>query len=441
MIKFPNFKKGSFVRLSKIIFILAMVISFQSCKDNKNQDVSYYEEVNTYEQQSQLNFKLKCLDSYSCPEYISHLRIGNTSACTGVLIEKDLVLTNKHCLKNLQNKHDCSSIDLYFQKNDKTIKRTCKDIVLKGEVSGSNLENIKDYAILSLDKNLDLEPVQIENGNKLRHRESVTTYVTNSNTYNYATISRIGSCQFLKETIYEKSEDFWFFKNCNIKPGHSGSPILLNGKLMGLFSSRIDPLRNRISGIFQRNLTPNSNIRYGMGFNVDCIPHGNFQSKNCSISNNRDSKIDKVTTLYLESLKPFNNIINDDYIIWKYDLSTLETTPMCVKNVDHLDLVISDNNSLFENIRGKKVYDYQNSFKGFKPELFINNDLQFEIRMKKENSIYFSQISIDLKDLEEEGHAQITFSEQILSSFQKKRVSVPVCSEISDELNLFSTIL
>jgi len=426
------------VKVSKVILMLTMVLNLQSCKDNENQYIEYYQDTGTTEQVSAApNFKLKCL-SGSCPEYISHLRIGTNSACTGVLIEKDLLLTNLHCLKSLRNKNDCSSIKMYFQKANQTFERTCSEIVAKGKITSSHFENNRDYALLKLNKSIDLEVASIDKGNKLNHRDYISTYVTDSQTYNYATISKLTTCNFLKDTIYEKSKDFWFFKDCKIKSGNSGSPILINGKLKGLITSRINQHRSIIRGLFQRDLTPPTNVNYGMGFNVDCIDHENFQAKDCKIKEDREAKIDKVTRLFLKSLKPFNNIINDDYISWKYDLTTLVTTPICIKNVEHLKIVIKDSNSFLENLTGKKVHEYQNSFRGFKPKLSINSELQFEIKMKKENSQLFSQISIDLKNLKKEGYALITFRELLLSSFRQKQISIPVCDVDPEDLNSYS---
>ncbi len=394
--------------MRKALLILALVTLYSCSDSNHYNTTSNYSdslaETDSITGATQ-EFSLSCEYGQNCPEYVSHIRVNNKSACTGVLIEENKVLTNAHCLAGYREKEACSGISLYFQKDGTTYKRTCSKVLKKGMDSSDKSANFNDYAILKFETEISLDTASLSSQNNLQENENVTVYATDVTGTNSAQIQTRENCQNLGTTAISKSRDLWFFKNCDIRPGNSGSPIInYNGDLVGLINMSLS--QNKISllssGISMSNLSYNN---YGAGFNIDCINDAQFLQKSCSIS--EAIKKEKIKDLFRQTanhVELLNDRLADPYIIWNLDIDKLRPTPVCIKNAEALAVHIKDETSKFDYyVQGKREYEYNISFTDFVLRKEIDSNLRLKIKLRNRNSLVFNYMKLDMQDYEDTG--------------------------------------
>jgi len=418
-----------------MIVLLTLVYS---CKDS-----NHYSSTNYIDDTSQdslsvegeaKDFTLNCETYRDCPEFVSHIRINKKKACTGVLIDKDKVLTNAHCISSYNERSSCSNISLYFLKDGKTLERNCVEITKKGFDSNNKSLNFNDYAILKLNAEVKADLISIGHNNSLSERESVKIHTTDSIGSNGAKIRTLENCLNLGVTALSQSRDLWFFNNCNIKGGNSGSPILnYNGNLVGLINMRLVkgnfPLFSRIFD----DITTSSH--YGIGLNVDCINSRKFSQKSCSRSEDlKKVKSKRLLNQVADKIELLNNRLEDPYVMWNIDLEKLKLVPVCIKNIESLKFEIKEETSNFDYyVQGKREYEYNISFTDFKIRKEIDNDLKLKIKVRNRNALTFNYIKLDMKNYTESGEIDMKLNGSLAGVFEDSH-KLRRCDFTIDEL-------
>ena len=297
-----------------------------------------------------------CQES-ECPGFIAHIRVNEENHCTGFLISENRVMTNAHCLKDVEGDY-CQNVTAFFQSHGKTVRARCERVIDR-VLSLEELWNSSDYAVFEVDKVSSEQPVAFENSG-VSHLEHLTVYSTRID-QDSIKIVRNG-CTALHSTILAPMLDSphsntLIMKNCDILPGDFGSPILReNGTLAGILYQKLDPMNaftemllSEIEGdhlqksIYREIVTR----KLGMGISTSCLSGldvEELQDIEVDIycrknkSSKRSSKsydahlLDQLEKIQLD----VNQHISDPYIKWIYDPFKDRLTPLCIKSSPQL---------------------------------------------------------------------------------------------------------
>jgi V8-like Glu-specific endopeptidase len=225
-----------------------------------HQDYIVTGEVESYIQSKRFNEK-KYYDSNSkteqpiCAGSWPYEKEMGASFCSGVLIEKNKILTAGHCvIKSIQNRNnntniDCTSSEYKWvfgyensQDSSQGIKiqskhvYSCKNIIKFSEPWAYN-RNLQDYAIIELDRDVDenIKPVAVDFDYQATKGEKVFNIG-----YPSALPQKINLNGILREPM---NNDGNMLATIDALPGHSGSPIFseTSGKLIGIMTVAQQP--------------------------------------------------------------------------------------------------------------------------------------------------------------------------------------------------------
>jgi hypothetical protein len=223
---------------------------------------------------------------------------GDVGACSGVAVSKNLVLTNRHCVKPITEKANSgfrggNLLIGYPQpsKNDHGEGfgiHFASNVVLMSPTDVPHAINSPDWALISLTKELGMkmpEGYRIPKMNRDGFKEGETYFVYSKPASAAAADEQAiekRACRAIYKTVFAP----WFDRpqlpvvllaDCPIGPGNSGSPIYnKKGELVGIIGGQFSPqlleiLSNIAHGTFGL-LTEKPFQPMGWGMPLSCIP-------------------------------------------------------------------------------------------------------------------------------------------------------------------------
>ena len=214
--------------------------------------------------------------------------------CSGVLLAKDLVLTNRHCARFVVSHANLSfgrgSIDIVLPKLRKTDANNSislvQNLVLISPDSVPNPLSSPDWAILGLDPSFPL-PADVVipriSREGIKDGETYTVYAKSpfGDAKEPDAIEK-RQCKAVYKTIFAPWQDrpllpVFELSDCPIGPGNSGSPIFDKaGALVGIIGGQFAPsLLQSLSELARHwNLidSPTGLANVGWGMSLACIP-------------------------------------------------------------------------------------------------------------------------------------------------------------------------
>lgn len=251
---------------------------------------------------AQKNVNIQCKSPKNCPEFalglvgIREVNEGSEKeyevyGCSGTLIEKDEVLTNRHCLPKLSSRvgDQCNGLDIITPKSTDTdaTRTECKEIIaISDDLTGDTADR-PDWVVIRLKKSLSLDSAKSNNTGVAAFQPLISYPVTFSiigtgeNVSMQATIEK-NECDARMEHLvsrkYNHPKSYVIAGVCKSKVvnGNSGS---------GLFNQNMDLLGLMNAGVQKMNPEDNNTYYFGksihfprlsfMGNNLHCIPYFN----------------------------------------------------------------------------------------------------------------------------------------------------------------------
>ncbi len=312
---------------------------------------------------SSINHKLPKLselqmicDEISCPEYIAHIRIKNKRVCTGFLIDGNKIMTNHHCIVDVEK--DCEGVEIYMNSSEtnETMKFSCQNLVFAGD-DQKNLNKL-DYAVLELGEFSNNESIKFR-GSKLDHLKNYDVFVTDWNKSNESLLIKKYECQpVVDEHIYKQEEfsnhSLLAFSNCPIIEGNSGSPIVDQdtGELVAILSRNFILDKEAYESSFQEiNFDLVNNV--GIAINAHCFFETNIYSlnefrdkescKDIDLSENNKNKI--LHDLSMKAFHQVNDYIEDIHITWLKSKSH-GVFPFCLTDIERTKRILESDKKI-----------------------------------------------------------------------------------------------
>lgn len=222
-----------------------------------------------------IQYPVQCENKAECSPSVAGLGTSSSSVCTGFLIEKDILVTNFHCLPAEIQKADAScqdKIHFYFPATQDYVAEEAdcdKVISLSNPLRAGSLGT--DFAILRLARRIQRPTLDV-NSAGIRDGEEMTIFKVDPVPGTGGILKKI-SCPAVQNTILNP-----YFNNnlspvislipCKIIKGNSGSPMLdSSGYVKGVISAKSElpvPLS------FEKQAA-SAKVDMAVGSNFSCI--------------------------------------------------------------------------------------------------------------------------------------------------------------------------
>lgn len=223
-------------------------------------------------------------------------KTGAGASCSGVLIAKDLVLTNRHCAKMVveraNDSFDSGSIWLAFPRSKKDLESDevyglVQNVVLLSPEDIATPLSSPDWAILKIKESMPIpRDVRLPKINRDGIKEGKIYYVYSRSPYADAADPNAVEKRACK-AVYRTAFATWLdrpllpvieLSDCPIGPGNSGAPIYNEeGELVGIIGGQFNPkLLQALSSLAILNWgvldSPKGFSNIGWGMTMACIP-------------------------------------------------------------------------------------------------------------------------------------------------------------------------
>lgn len=219
---------------------------------------------------------ITCQNKANCPEGLAKLvvTVGKDEwKCTGFLISKKILATNRHCLpeKNLSKQsvecHDTIRIHFAETKNHKSESNTCKKVLSFSD--GQDAHNVAnlDFAFLELETNSDRKPFPISHEG-IKENEKLVFWRVDGLTQSTV---RKDMCKAIYHSLLfpfteNPSSPVITLESCAAEHGNSGSPILnKDGKVVAILEGmnnqkNVDFFKEKFKASQLENIIKASNL-------------------------------------------------------------------------------------------------------------------------------------------------------------------------------------
>lgn len=269
------------------------------------------------------NSTFVCEEGVDCPDtivLISNQSTVNEPTCLGTVIEKNKVLTSASCLKNIQASFDCKSIAINFLSKTNIGQKKCNEVE---SISYRDFDS--DYAILKLDYNVSLKPTRLNITDKLNQDSTYTTWSLVKE--EKQKVLKQEECKtvfnsYANPTVKDGSYTNIPLHGCNLNNASSGTPIILDNILYGVFSKKIDS--NLINKLYDDLLIDSKQIDISFMTNIACLNiAGNLPSINCN-NNSKNVERERDKLIDLEQYYSFSELLNEAQLTGKNISSKFE---------------------------------------------------------------------------------------------------------------------
>jgi len=226
------------MRITSLLITLFLLTLLTSCGDSKS--LRKRVTIKKSDLSSLLknqNFECASLDNKECPKGLARLFIYNpvneneSSTCSGFLNGTDRVVTNNHCVANLD---ECKNTYIAIYNGSSYENVRCRKIIKTKVDSGPLKYKSNDYSILEIDRKLSMNTLPIA-VNDAQLGENLSAWVIDHLTLNNARITELNCTYTYKGNSLQLSF-------CPVIQGNSGSPLLnAYGEVAGLiWGSTVD---------------------------------------------------------------------------------------------------------------------------------------------------------------------------------------------------------
>ena len=400
-----------------------------SCQKKKNDNpVPLEKSIANDREEVDLVFKhstVQCSDSNECPEWMASLIVADLSNmidaetnkrkydisyCSATLIDKNKILTNRHCIPErvIREKLSCGD-HLHFKfpktKNRDTQNARCLKILEQPQNFISRPGPKEDWIIIELDKTLDRQYLEIvRNGIPENTKYSIYPVyyfqsfidiegrkvgVADARIYRRDCESHMNS-PFAMQYRHPYSPSFVGVCGKNIIPGNSGSGVVSNNKLIGLLSFTQAP-RKVFIGPWTSFITPRS---HG-GFNLSCLPQeGKKLSPFCELVHDTETLEFGLLSSVLSSLIP-NDLIKHDIVdIVDHDMNFVWEE----NDLRFFESIIKENRNFVEIIFNNRPHESENYLRNKLKKHFpytpncIVDEIKNQVPVKLKFPIYTNDI-------------------------------------------------
>lgn len=352
--------------------LLLLAFTLTACGKKHSTDSSYDEQMNTspLKKDRPLNDLTKNLQLASnTPAGLGTLLVlkkglfrTSVNLCTAFLVDKNLLLTNSHCIPDTLKDTpdlDCGNILQTVIQTDNNLVRTKCEKIIKFSPTSKSVENEDDYALIQIAENITLSRYFSIDRSGFSENEKVVALTLDHTTNNGMIYGQFleHNCLIKNSDIYGKvnspaSSPIVGFKEkqssdrCKITPSNSGSPVITNNY--------------SVTGIIQRGYTPRKGIskfdpaiknvstQIGVITNFRCVVFGHTKLDNnippscteedkTSKSNNTNENFveEKINTFFKTAIDSHSDNI-------EYDIKSVEidkdkkkifVVPRCVKPI------------------------------------------------------------------------------------------------------------
>ncbi|MEC9283181.1 MAG: trypsin-like serine protease [Bdellovibrionota bacterium] len=269
---------------------------------------------------AQKNVSIQCIDQKECPEYalgiVGVREVTNKNnkeyevyGCSGTLIEKDVILTNRHCLPIASSRvgDKCEGLEILFAQTQSqdAEKVSCKEVLaISNDFTGDTADK-PDWVILRLKKSLNRKTATTNNSGVPAFEKLVSYPVTFSiigvdeNKNMYATIQK-NSCHARMDHLlsvkynHPKSYNLAGVCDYNVINGNSGSALFNeNQEILGLMAAGVQKVATDENATFYFGRKIDFPRLSFTGTNLHCIPYFN-QSRDAACAYNQYAYSDNI---------------------------------------------------------------------------------------------------------------------------------------------------
>ena len=383
------------------VIILSLTLVIIGCDDDQenfssdaydNSGTSSVEAVSTTPPSP---VSLRC-DTGECPSSVTHIRIGENSSCSGTLIDKNKVLTARHCFRDM-DRNECSKTRFYFrQNNGKTYESKCKRIERKSHSSSPILSNTHDYIEVEIDTDHGIRPVRTTRlGRGPRGRVRTTQYVDSRT----AKIVSMENCEVLNDHIYEENTAVKIITKCPLYPGNSGGAFLsLRGELSGVIVGKLN--KSDILSSMKNAFSIPSTENFGIILDYECVRDSGY----CGQKISRKEKVKIVSNEFIDFHAELRKELNYPPIAFTFSPSKGHLIPLCVHGSSERFEMIKSGSTWPEYFSG----DYEEKVTIATPFNKIKSRLNSELLpesylVKTQNSTSIQNIVLDYSDFKSTG--------------------------------------
>ncbi len=277
----------------KNLMILGLVGMTMSCanhdKPNNPSDDASYPEVNpnpyfppnlpeSQTKKVRLDLaSLTCADINDCPQNVG-LVVTTDGQCTASLIQPDVVLTNSHCIPDevKANPKLCSEKLGFVSLRDDHISKVeslCEKLIFASDISDKGKA---DYAVFQLKTKVPVAPVKVSLKG-FNDEMIATVYSVNPNSeHSISGVLQRKTCKAIQNSMIADNffhslalQVSFFGDACEMIPGNSGSPVLVNGEQRAVMCLALR--KNSLHPVLEQIRT-NASI----ATNLACLSFGNI---------------------------------------------------------------------------------------------------------------------------------------------------------------------
>lgn len=216
------------------------------------------------------SFPVVCKNKDNCPSGVALISVDNF-ACTGFLIKKNVLVTNRHCIPDsMTNKSaSCASLTAYFPKTQYTAewKSTCSKITKMGPELLFQIT--PDFAVIELKDSAPFNAFSVSN---LGILDKQSVYIYKVNPKSTPTELEVINCTNVLNShlnpLAKSSDSIVFsFLPCAVVQGNSGSPVVdQSGNVVAILNARSDLNLGKMIPYLKKE-----NIEAGFATNIKCI--------------------------------------------------------------------------------------------------------------------------------------------------------------------------
>lgn len=220
-------------------------------------------------------FQVECEDRANCSSSVAGLAMTGGSVCTGFLIDKDVLVTNFHCLpeglKKVGSSCEGQIHFLFPATQDHQAEEADCDKILSLSSSDGDEPLRMDYAVLKLKSRVERPPLYV-NDSGIRDGEDLTIYKIDPVPGRGGVLKRV-TCPAIQNTIINPYFDgdlagVVSLVPCSIIKGNSGSPMVdSSGSVKGVISASSE--LSLPEGVVQDK--PNAKLNLASGTSFACI--------------------------------------------------------------------------------------------------------------------------------------------------------------------------